>query len=99
MVLKLVLSQTGLLLETDWIPGEGLGLHSHAPYRGTRCFAYVRSLQHVNFSVCIVVCFIRDSFWCSTSMDYLSALRLWTKSLDHICGLLEKCIVSSVEYL
>ena len=36
MVLKLVLCQTGLLLETGWILGEGLGLHSYAPYRGTK---------------------------------------------------------------
>ena len=84
IVLKLVLCPTGLLMETGWILGEGLGLHSYTrPIEELRCFAQVRSLQYGVFSVFSVISFIWDSLWCSTSMDYFSALRLWTISLDY----------------
>ena len=38
IVLKLVLCPTGLLMETGWKPGEGLGLHSYKhPIEELRC--------------------------------------------------------------
>ena len=87
MDLELVLSLTGLLLVTGWIPGEGLGCKVTRPIVELDALHTFHSDHRENFRVCTVVgiCFILD---CLVFYIYGLMCSPWI-TFATICGLLE----------